>query len=127
MGEGWSDVLAWAVTMQAKDTRATDRPTGQWVVNNPKGIRQYPYSTDLTRNPHKYSDISKSSEVHNVGEIWSTMLYNVYWNMVEKSGFSEELLTDTKTSGNQHFIQLVIDGMKLVSIYYTSLVTRNFL
>jgi extracellular elastinolytic metalloproteinase len=124
MGEGWSDVIAWAVTMKATDTRATDRPSGPWVTNNPKGVRQYPYSTDMTRNPHKYSDISKKAEVHYIGEIWSTMLYHVYWNMVEKSGFSEELIADSKTFGNQHFIQLIIDGLKLVSLFQILYITR---
>jgi hypothetical protein len=64
----------------------------------PFGVRRYPYSTDFTKNPLTFryisdrvalpTDVSVSpdaditgyhnSEVHNSGEIWASMLWEVY-------------------------------------------------
>ncbi|KAJ3094244.1 hypothetical protein HDU97_008324, partial [Phlyctochytrium planicorne] len=113
MGEGWSDTFAWWATMKASDTRATDRTTGSYVINKPEGIRQYPYSTSVTTNKHKYSDLAVTSEVHDVGEIWSTMLYEVYWNMVDKAGFNPDINDSTSDKGNVRFMKNFVDGLKL--------------
>ncbi|KAI0709955.1 hypothetical protein C8Q76DRAFT_812019 [Earliella scabrosa] len=44
MGKGWSDAVAnWLVK---NDSSVPDFILGQWVLDNPAGIRSYPYSTD---------------------------------------------------------------------------------
>ena len=75
MGEGWSDTLAVYLGQTATNTRAGNFPMGYYVLgqaSNGAGIRRYPYSTDLKTNPLTYSAFKKSSEVHNVGEIWAS-------------------------------------------------------
>ncbi|KAI8832135.1 Fungalysin metallopeptidase-domain-containing protein [Chytriomyces cf. hyalinus JEL632] len=115
MGEGWSDLWAVVLTLPATATRDTNIDMGRYVLGGDKGIRAYPYSTSLTTNPHKYSELKTTSEVHNVGEIWCTMLYEVLWNMVDVSGWLNPAdLTTGKDSGkgNADFASVVIQGMK---------------
>ena len=43
MGEGWSDAMAeW---LEHKDATVPDYVLGQYVINDPAGIRSHPYST----------------------------------------------------------------------------------
>ncbi|TPX52505.1 hypothetical protein CcCBS67573_g09858 [Chytriomyces confervae] len=115
MGEGWSDVWAVVLTLPATATRNTDIDMGRYVLGSNKGIRTYPYSTSLTTNPHKYSELKTTSEVHDVGEIWCSMLYEVLWNMVDVSGWvaPSQLLTGfISGKGNSDFTSVVIQGMK---------------
>ena len=88
------------------------------------GIRRYPYSTDLTKNPLTFKDIDPTqalphpdvprnpldgafspifaAEVHNQGEVWCSMLWEVRANLIRKHGFA---------AGNRLTLQLVTDGM----------------
>ncbi|KAL2919058.1 hypothetical protein HK105_201328 [Polyrhizophydium stewartii] len=115
MGEGWSDMVALTLEFSAKDTRNTDKPVGAYVLNNAKaGVRQFPYSTNLKTNPHKLSDVPKNPEVHAIGEVWASMLFEVYWNLVDKLGFEPNIKDGAKSGkGNTVFLQLLVDGMKL--------------
>ncbi|KAJ3232843.1 Fungalysin/Thermolysin Extracellular metalloproteinase 5 [Chytriomyces hyalinus] len=115
MGEGWSDNWAVVLTLPESATRNTDLDMGRYVLGGNKGIRAYPYSTSLSTNPHKYSELQTTSEVHDVGEIWCTMLYEVLWNMVDVSGWvaPSQLLTGfISGKGNADFTSVVIQGMK---------------
>ncbi|KAG7094653.1 hypothetical protein E1B28_005476 [Marasmius oreades] len=68
MGEGWSDAVAeWFVRSDTPEI--TDFVTGTWVLNNTEGVRSRPYSTSMTTNPLKYSDVAKLDEVHDIGEV----------------------------------------------------------
>ncbi|KAJ3108181.1 hypothetical protein HDU97_002093 [Phlyctochytrium planicorne] len=125
MGEGWSDTVAWWASMDASMTRNTDRATGVYVVNKPAGIRQYPYSTSLTTNPHKYSTATTSTEVHDLGETWSTLLYEVYWNYVDLAGFEPDITNTSSQAGNIRFMQDFVDGLKLQPCNPTFLKARD--
>ena len=50
-----------------------------------------------------------------IGEVWAVILYDVYWNLVEKHGFQADWFDTSaeKLGGNVIMVQLVIDGMKL--------------
>ncbi len=134
MGEGWSDFYAMCMTAEAADPRdaiyamsgfATLDGLGiPFTDNYYFGIRRYPYTTDLTRNPLTYGDISDAlfdvdpgvprnpvfgsstpGQVHNVGEVWCSNLWECRALLIDKYGFS----------GNQLIMQLVTDGMKLTT------------
>jgi PKD repeat protein len=120
MGEGWSDFFGLVTTAKPEHTRTTRRGIGNYAVSFPvtgQGIRQYPYSTDMTVNPHTYDNIKTmtingiQTDVHSVGSVWCAMLWEMYWNLVDKYGFSEDLIGGTK--GNNIAIRLVTEGMKL--------------
>lgn len=110
MGEGWSDFFALVFTAKPADTRNTPRRIGQYSFD-PAGIRSFPYSSDLSINPLTYTDVRTRTEVHAVGEVWSAMLWEVYWNLVETHGFDTSLYGGP--GGNNLALQLVIDGCKL--------------
>jgi hypothetical protein len=130
MGEGWSDFYAMSLLSEANDTPGGCYASGGYVTymldtfteNYYFGIRRYPYSINLSKNPLTFKDIDSSqasshpgiptssiiggsaSEVHNQGEVWCVTLWEVRANLIEKHGF---------TAGNQLALRLITDGMKL--------------
>ncbi|PWT87424.1 MAG: metalloprotease [Acidobacteria bacterium] len=115
MGEGWSDFSALVLTPNSTDGPYTSRGIGNYVDFEPStgtGIRPTPYTIDLNVNPSTYADIS-GQEVHTVGYIWTSMLWEVYWNLVAKYNFNPNIYQSWTTGGNNLAIQLEIDGMKL--------------
>ncbi len=116
-GEGWSDFWSYVMTMRPKDDGATPRGIGTYVVyheegRKAKGIRITPYSTNMKVNPSTYNTIKNAAEPHGVGYVWASMLWDLYWNLVEKYGFNPNAYESWKTGGNNLAIQLVVDGMK---------------
>ena len=65
MGEGWGDYIACTIN----DTTVV----GDWVVDNPDGIRGFPYDSDF---PDSFGDLGtgRYDEEHNIGEIWCATL-----------------------------------------------------
>jgi extracellular elastinolytic metalloproteinase len=114
MGEGWSDFLALAMTVKAGDRGATPRGMGTYVYREPttgSGIRRYPYSTDMTINPLTYDRIISNPEVHDLGEVWTATLWDLYWAMSDLYGFDPN--PKNINSGNGRAVRLVMDGMKI--------------
>ncbi len=113
-GEGWSDF--WTLLLSAKETDTPEmiKGVGNYVTYRPvngEGIRNFPYTTDMKLNPQTYEDIGDTNVPHGVGEIWMAMVWEVYWEMVNKWGFDTDFYNGT--GGNNRTIQLVLDGMKL--------------
>jgi len=133
MGEGWSDFYALSLLSHADDDVDATYPFGAYVVrelngleeNYYFGIRRYPYSTDLNKNPLTFKDIDpfqvsphtgaplspligfnplNAGEVHSQGEVWCAMLWDARASMIHKYGYA---------TGNELILQLVTDGMKL--------------
>ena len=138
MGEGWSDFYGLALLSQPGDdvdgvyaagAYASYRIGGSNDTENYYfGIRRYPYTTDLTKNPLTFKDIdpaqadycasgapyhtgmfgacssSMANEVHNQGEVWCATLWEARAALVRKYGWA---------LGNPMILQLVTDGMKL--------------
>lgn len=119
MGEGWSDFVGLAFTAKKGDVGSQARGVGNWLIGETQtggGIRTYPYSTNMSINPHAYGNLAKAAngvqtEVHYTGEIWCTMLWDMYWEFVDKYGFDEDLYNGK--GGNNMAVQLVFDAMKL--------------
>ncbi|KAG1146518.1 hypothetical protein G6F37_003504 [Rhizopus arrhizus] len=135
MGEGWGDFIATVIRMKESDTRHSEFGMGNYA-NGGEGIRKYKYSTSTKTNPSTYKIMDRFDYwgVHAKGEVWAEMLYEVYWNLVDRLGFTpdwfppvpnntfksamnqDELqkVRDHITShGNTLAVQLVMDGLKL--------------
>lgn len=116
MGEGWSDWVALAFTHDPARAVQRTRGLGPYIrftgVDGP-GIRPTAYSTDMTINPTTYHDIGTLAIPHGVGYAWASMLWEVYWNLIDKHGFNPNVYDPYNTGGNNLAIQLVMDGMKL--------------
>jgi extracellular elastinolytic metalloproteinase len=121
MGEGWSDYFALALTTKVGDIGSTPRGIGTFVEGqrtDGRGIRRFPYTTDMAVNPQTYKDIKgnynptdNTPEEHAIGEIWTDVLWDLHWKFIEKYGFNPDW--KVKNSGNAKALQLVIQGMKL--------------
>ena len=117
MGEGWSDFFALVMTAQAGDQANDARAMGHFATQNPNGIRTYPYSRDMNINPHTFADVADfdygggNISPHGVGSIWTAMLWDMYWNLVDKYGFDSDIYQGN--GGNNLALQLVMDGLKL--------------
>ena len=113
-GEGWSDYLAYMLTMPTGTEPVGGRGIGTYVLGQPTdglGIRTRKYSTDLAINDHTYDDIKTIAVPHGVGEVWATMLWDLTYALIDEHGFDPDLVTGT--AGNNISLQLVIDGLKL--------------
>ena len=113
-GEGWSDFWSLVLTAKPEDTPSQPRGIGTYAAFQPPtgaGIRNFPYTTDLTANPQTYSTVATTNVPHGVGEVWMDMVWEMYWELVIKHGFDTDFYNGT--GGNNLTIQLVLDGMKL--------------
>jgi PKD repeat protein len=113
-GEGWSDYFGLLLTIQPNDSGEIARGIGTYALGQPTsgyGIRRYPYSTDMTINPETYGFLAQSSQVHDVGEVWCSALWEMTWGLIDQFGHDPDWVNGT--SGNNIALKLVIEGMKL--------------
>lgn len=110
LGEGWADFHAMLMTVREEDAQSPSNANwagtyglaGYATSTDPNsyyfGIRRYPYSTDMAKNPLTFRHISDvnplptnppphvggatNSEVHNSGEVWTTMLWECYASLL---------------------------------------------
>ena len=132
MGEGWSDFFALTLLANASDDTNGVYPFSAYVSyelspgldeNYYYGIRRYPYSIDMSKNPLTFKDIDTmqadvhagvprspypyfgaADELHNVGEVWCSALWEARALLIGKYGF---------TNGTDRILHLVTDGMFL--------------
>ena len=70
MGEGWSDY--WAITIN------NDGAVGEYVTNNPNGIRRAAYTVPAATVHDSYADVCfRGCEVHKDGEVWAAALWDL--------------------------------------------------
>lgn len=121
MGEGWSDYLALAFTQSAADGQFDAYPIGTYLLGQSDqgvGIRNHPYSYDMSINPLTFSDIAVLNTPHGIGEVWASALWDLNWLLINGDGgavgglgFDEDL--GAGTGGNNLLLQLVLDAIKL--------------
>lgn len=125
MGEGWSDIFALMLTNRPGDNASVARGIGNFASSLPvtgAGIRPRPYSPDFAVNEYTYGktngmEYTNTSgqivpDVHSIGFIWATMLWDLHWKYAEKYGYSSDVMANT-SNGSTRFLQLVIDALKL--------------
>lgn len=136
MGEGWSDFFALMLTNRPGDNASVPRGIGTFAVDEPTdglGIRPAQYSPDTNINPYTYGNTNGMTyvsngvtvvNVHSVGFVWATMLWDLHWKMVEKYGYASDVVT-AANSGSGRVLQLVMDGLKLQGCNPTFVKGRN--
>ena len=113
-GEGWSDWYALVMTTDGNAVGSTARGIGTYVSGEPVtggGIRPFPYSTNMSVNPVTYDYIKTLSVPHGVGSVMCSMLWDLYWALVDAYGFDPDW--ENGSGGNNLALQLVTDGLKL--------------
>jgi len=119
MGEGWSDFFGLWMTTQPGDNGSKLRYVGTYDSVDPlatgPGFRRRPYTTDMTKNEYTYAQLGtgsgKYSETHDVGEVWTTVLWDLNWQFIYKYGYSADFYA--AAGGNNKMLKLVLDGCKL--------------
>ncbi|MGK0365868.1 MAG: extracellular elastinolytic metalloproteinase [Saprospiraceae bacterium] len=113
MGEGWSDFMSLVVTAKEGDTGDMRRGLATYVERQEidgSGVRRYPYSTDMSINPLTYRNVAGNTRIHALGEVWCSMLWDLYWAFVDQDGWDADIYEGT--GGNNMAIRLVFEGMK---------------
>ncbi len=113
-GEGWSDFFALVLTSKPYETTLTGRGMGTHLIGQDTaglGIRPYKYTRNMTTNPVTYNSIKTNTEVHYVGFVWCSVLYDMYLDLLDKYGFDENMYTGK--GGNNKALQIVVEGLKL--------------
>ena len=127
MGEGWSDYLAlmlttnWASLSPNIASANISRGIGTYAIGEPttgRGIRPFPYSYDMAGvNPTvTYGQVGSSifSDVHSIGSIWATMLWDMTWEIIMKDNAIVSDISNTATlQGNAAAFKLVNEGLRL--------------
>lgn len=124
MGEGWSDFFALMLTNKPGDNASVARGIGTYAVGQSTsggGIRPAKYSPDFTVNDFTYGDTNGMEytsngvlvpDVHSIGFVWATMLWDLHWQYVAKYGYASDVMSGT-TNGSSRVLQLVTDALKL--------------
>lgn len=114
MGEGWSDYFGLILTMKPGDDATDARGIGVYAIGQGiggRGLRTKAYSRDFDINDFTYNSIKTQVAPHGVGSVWSTMLWDLTWDLIDQYGFDPDIKNGT--GGNNIALQLVMDGMKL--------------
>jgi hypothetical protein len=122
MSEGWGDFNALLLMLREGENRDGVYAMGQYALDDGTpdtayyGIRRFPYSTDRTKNALSFRHIGDenplptttpglpggaNSEVHNTGEIWATMLWDVLNVLADEHGvtIARRRMTDYAVAG----------------------------
>ncbi|KAJ1334921.1 hypothetical protein BSLG_010743 [Batrachochytrium salamandrivorans] len=113
LGEGYSDMMALIFTTKPEDTRDTKKVIAKYIKGNPRGVRKYPYTTNMRVNPLAYQDSIGEKDIHNLGTIWASLLWEVYWNLVNAYGFSANLHDATQKKSNIIFLQILVGTLMI--------------
>ena len=115
MGEGWSDFFAIAFSAKDTDTGDIPRGVGTYLLGqgtNGRGIRTFPYSTDFNLSPYTYDNIIGTNEEHAIGEIWTAVIWDVFWYFIDTYGFDNDWAN--QDSGNGKGMRVIMDGVGFV-------------
>jgi Fungalysin metallopeptidase (M36)/PA domain/Secretion system C-terminal sorting domain/Fungalysin/Thermolysin Propeptide Motif len=123
-GEGWSDYLALMLTQNWATTQLTDGSKRRTIANydlsqstTGSGFRNFPYSTNMAISPLTYANMGVApigTQVHNIGEIWCSALWEMTWEIIKQTGtITSDLYQSTEEGGNIVALRLVMEGMKL--------------
>ena len=147
LGEGYSDIFAYLLLRTPDEDQDANYVVGgyvtfhlnpafgqppDWEDNYYFGIRHFPYTTDLCRNPFTLLDMqsgtyditppadagcsgtppvspwlaTRSGAVHDMGEIWAVMVWEARRNLIAKHGAA---------AGNELMLQLLTDSLFLLA------------
>jgi extracellular elastinolytic metalloproteinase len=136
MGEGWSDFFALMLTNKPGDNASVPRGMATYASGEAisgDGIRPAKYSPDFLINDFTYGDTvgmeflngsTMVPDVHSIGFVWATMLWDLHWQYVAKYGYASNVTSNT-TNGSSRVLQLVTDALKLQACSPTFIDGRN--
>ena len=132
--EGWSDFCSLFITATNETERTrTIGSFASWAID---GIRLFPYSTDMAINPSTYKYINAAAKAsggdatHFVGTIFATVLWDMYWAIIEAEEKNGRLGFNTNKyesgiGGSNIAMQLVVEGLKIQPCYPSFVDSRD--
>jgi extracellular elastinolytic metalloproteinase len=130
-GEGWSDWFGLVYTAENGDSGTNSRGIGTYLFGqapNGPGIRDLPYSTNNSINNWTYASIGGASIPHGIGSRWAQGIWEVYWALVAKHGFSagDDLIDPGPNwTGSQRALLYVNEGLKNTACSPTFIAARS--
>jgi hypothetical protein len=112
MGEGWSDMDSLFLTARADDL--ANNPdgfyaVGGYAVSDMAGIRIAPYTTNMSVNPLTFAWVTQNPEVHGVGTVWATMLWEAYVGIYKHYAAKDP--TTAYATAKKKMMHYVLDGL----------------
>ncbi len=143
MGEGWGDFLAILTFVDEQDALIAGNeqfqglyPTYGWVDDNAYfGIRRVPYTTNFALNALTFKHIedgvalpnthpirggATNSEVHNTGELWGNLMWEVYAGLINDNRY-------TFTQAQELMKEYIVASMKMTPVSPTFVDAKNAL
>lgn len=132
-GEGWSDYLGLMLTTDWSAAQTSDGPKARGIgtyaigqTGTGRGIRRFPYSTNLLIDTLNYANVASNPEVHAIGEVWCSALWDMTWNIIQhENKITPSIYNSTDNGGNIIALKLVMEGMKLQNCRPGFLDARN--
>lgn len=130
--EGWADFAASMMSVRPGDNLSGTFASAQYATGafddaGYFGIRRYPYSTDMTKNPLTFKHITdgvalpanipfadfgvNNAESHNAGEIWAMMMFEAYFALLQKT--IGPTPTYSYAEAHRRMSNYVVAGMKM--------------
>ena len=122
--EGWADFFGLALTAETGDAGTDARSFGTWLIGS--HIRSQLFSTDPAVNTMSYADLNGASVPYGVGEIWTQVLWEMFWALNGVHGFDADWSAGPAGgAGNQRALFYVMEGQRLTPCNPTLLDTRD--
>ena len=67
----------------------------------------------------------RGKEIHEIGSVWTTMLLQVYFDLVQEFNYSSDIFNSKSNAGNIVFLHLMIGGLMIQPCNPSFLDARN--
>ncbi|RKP25627.1 Fungalysin metallopeptidase-domain-containing protein, partial [Syncephalis pseudoplumigaleata] len=127
LSEGWCDFVSVWVRL---DERTDPMAAIPFTTFLPFTTRHYPLSLDRHTNPLTYRHLqllALYNKKHTIGTIWCTMLYEVYWALVRRLGFTREKNEPSLEYGNTLTLKLMIYALAVTDEHPTFINARDMI
>ena len=112
LGEAWSDIFAFMLTRKGSEKASKPFVIGSYSTNMTNGIRMFPYSMDFKINPLTFNNITTLSRPHDVGLLWGNIMFDIYWKLIRRYGFSDNWYNSEQMKGNIIMMKLIFAALK---------------
>ncbi|KAI9230757.1 MAG: Fungalysin metallopeptidase-domain-containing protein [Piptocephalis tieghemiana] len=123
LSEGWSDLMSVILRVTPKHTRRTAKfGFAEYVMG--KNLRGRKYSAAPKDPKDPYSSI-RGRTTHMGGAVWAGVLYDIFWNLVDRLGFDPDWMSGSTERGNTLTLWIIMVGMRLQPCLPTFLNARD--
>lgn len=128
--EGYADTVAVYLTRKSENRRTTAAAVGAYVTGAHFGFRKYRYTTNKMINPMTLKYVSfdnekYSDQPHYIGTFWANVLFEVFYNLVDKHSFTSNWMDSKQKKGNIIALKLLMTSLTTLECEPNFLQARN--